>query len=164
MRFDAMKVALLAATSILVGGCFGGLNRAINSYEEEVDISTIAGAQNVAVISGNTETIILLSCDCWISHPANAKRLIIDPGLVHVGVSCDCTQNPVQTSYFTFEAVAGHKYKHNMGWSCNRIVDTKNKQTVADTCDKEARIREEPPDPLREQRQKVLEEIKAKQE
>jgi len=134
MRISTRPSVLLAATSVCVGGCTGILNRAINVYEEEVDISTATGNDNVAVIRGSAGSILLASWDCWISHPVETKKLTVDPGFLSINFSCDVTGDRVRSTGFYLEFLAGHSYDYKMFSDCAGIVDSKTKQTVADTC------------------------------
>ena len=111
-------------------------HRVISAYEEEVDISTSPGTDNVAVISAGTGTGIVFSWDCWISHPVSATRVIIDPGYISINVSCDftCDGAGPRSAGSYFEVIAGHTYKHSIGQSCRRITDTNNDQIIIEDC------------------------------
>ncbi len=134
MRISIRPSALLTVTSVCICGCTGIINRAFNSYEDEVDISTATGNDNVAVIRGSAGTILLASWDCWISHPVETKKLIVDPGFLSINFSCDVTGDRVRSTGFYLEFLAGHSYDYKMFSDCAGIVDSTTKQTVADTC------------------------------
>ena len=126
-----------AVCAVMCCGCVVPYQLITKPYEDEVDISTVPNAENVAVISTSMGTVVLVSWDCWISHPVNAKRVIIDPGYVSINISCDSPgdgQGPSSRGYY-FEAIAGHTYKHSVDWSCRRIVDTTDDQTIVEDCD-----------------------------
>jgi hypothetical protein len=131
MRTSIRTLTLVIATSMCILGCTGLLNRASSSYEDEVDVSTVEGKENVAVIRGSTGTILLVSWDCWISNPVETKQLIVDPGIVSITFSCDATLNPVKSLSFTFEALAGHTYRYKVFSDCEGIVDANTGEIVA---------------------------------
>ena len=113
MRISTRPSALLAVTSVFLCGCTGIINRAINSYENEIDISTATGNDNVAVIRGSAGAILLASWDCWISHPVETKKLIVDPGFLSINFSCDVTGDRVRSTGFYLEFLAGQSKQIN---------------------------------------------------
>jgi len=112
-----------------------GLNQALDWYEDEVDLSTVEGAENVAIIRGSMGETVVWSWDCWIAHPANAKRVIVDPGNIDITVACDYSglSDGSYEDSFTFNVIAGHTYKATTGISsCIRIRDVEANEVIAE--------------------------------
>ena len=111
------------------------LNRAFDMYEDEVDLSTVEGIENAAVVRGSMGETVVWTWDCWITQPARAKRVIVDPGAVYVTVDCEyggLSKGNYQDS-FTIDAIAGHTYKATTGMSsCIKIRDLEARKVIAE--------------------------------
>ena len=126
----------LILVAVFCNGCLTSLNRAFDTYEDEVDLSTVEDVESAAVLRGSMGETLFWSWDCWIEYPARAKHVIVDPGFIDITVDCEyggLSHGWYQTSFVNIDVIAGHTYKATTGFSsCIRLRDVESKKFVGE--------------------------------
>jgi hypothetical protein len=126
---------LLAVLSAgLFSGCVHQQNRALDWYQEEVDLAGSRAQPETVVVEGSAGFAVLWSWDCWMDYPARAKRLRLRPGTVTVRVLCEVggLNDWLHRATFSFNAVAGHRYRATTFMSaCIHLRDLQANRVVA---------------------------------
>ncbi len=127
-----LLLAILGA--VLCAGCVHQQNRALDWYQAEVDRSGDTPRRDAAVVEGSAGFAGLWSWDCFIVYPARTKRMILRPGPVSVAVWCEVEglTDRLHRASFSFDAVAGHRYRATTFMSaCIRLRDMETRTIVA---------------------------------
>ena len=125
---------------LLCGGCVYQQNRSLGWYADEVDLAHQGEVGQPATVTGQAGSILLWSWDCWFDYPARAKRLVLNPGLVSIRVSCevDGVTDSLFSASLSFEAEPGGVYTAGSALSsCLSVRDVARDRLVvrAAACD-----------------------------
>lgn len=127
-----LLLALLGAG--LISGCIHQQNRALDWYQDEVNLSGALPRPEAVVVEGSAGFAVLWSWDCWMDYPARAKRLVLQPGTVSVRVLCEVggLNDWLHRATFRFDAVAGHRYRASTFMSaCIHLRDQQTNRVIA---------------------------------
>jgi hypothetical protein len=130
------KITIIVAAIAVLSGCFSQISKIITPRDGHVDLSG-SDSVGVAIIRGSTWDIGVAYIDCWIRHPANAKRLTIQAGITDIFAMCSSgvADEVVKNAAFHFEALAGHEYviSQRTCEDCIRLRDVTADEVVAES-------------------------------